>query len=238
MGFLDRLLSRNVLYYPGCLTKFVLKDIEKKYKRILRKCGIDFIRLKDLEVCCGSPVLNAGYTKDFVKLKKKNLKLFKEHGIRKIITSCPACYYTFKKYYKIDVEHITQTIFKNKNYGDHEELGTEGSGTTCGSVAYHDPCHLGRHSGIYDEPRNILKSIGFKVIELQDNKEKALCCGAGAGVKTNYPDLANRIAKKRLEQCKTTKLVTTCPLCYKHLQENSKNIKVLEFSELLNGKIK
>ena len=99
MGMLDKLLGGNTLYYPGCMTKFVLKDIESNYEKILRKSGIDFIKLKDLEVCCGSPVLNAGYDNDFKTLAMKNLDVFKKHGIKKIITSCPACYKTFHKDY-------------------------------------------------------------------------------------------------------------------------------------------
>ena len=97
MGIFDKILGGNTLYYPGCLTKFVAKDLKENYKKILRSLGIDFIELAEIEVCCGSPVLKAGYADDFKNLAEKNLKIFKEHSVKKIITNCPACFLVFKK---------------------------------------------------------------------------------------------------------------------------------------------
>lgn len=215
----------NTLYYPGCLTRYAAPELMEKYEQILNKLGINFITLPEQEFCCGSPVIHAGYKPDFDMLVKKNKELFKKYSINKIITNCPACYFIFTKYYSpITVEHITQTIWINKNKLKIKKYD---------EISYHDPCHLGRHSNIYDEPRKILEKLGFTVVELEDNKQRSLCCGAGAGLKANNPDLANKIAKKRLLQCKTKKLVTPCPLCYKHLKENAKEIEVFELSEVI-----
>lgn len=223
--FLGGLTNRNVLYYPGCLSKFAQVDIANNYLKILRFLGMNVITLKDFELCCGLPALNAGYKEDFNNLKEKNLKLFKEHGVGKIITNCPACYYVFSKEYKMDTEHITQLLVKYVNqfrkWYDNEK------------VTYHDPCYLGRGSGIYDEPRKILKEIGFEVIEFDRNRNHSFCCGGGGGLKTNSPTIANEIAKERLRQCKTKKIITTCPMCYAHLKENAQGIEVLELSEVL-----
>ncbi len=87
MAFLDKLLGGNTLYYPGCLTKFVAVELKEKYEKILRKLGIDFITLYEFELCCGSPALKAGYEVDFRKLAEKNLKIFKDHAVKKIITN-------------------------------------------------------------------------------------------------------------------------------------------------------
>ena len=179
MGFFNRLFARNILYYPGCLTKFVLKDIVDNYRNILDQMNIDFITLKEKEVCCGSPVLNAGYEQDFDDLKRKNLQLFDEHGVKKIIVNCPSCYHIFSKYYNLKVEHITQTILKNIDYFDMRFNE---------KITYHDPCYLGRYSGIYEEPRKILRKIGFKVVELEKNKQDSLCCGGGGGLKVKHPN--------------------------------------------------
>ena len=239
MGLLDKILGGNVLYYPGCLTKFVARDLNDNYRKILRKIGIDFIELKEKEVCCGSPALNAGFKETAKTLARKNFKLFKEHRVKKIITSCPACFRTFSQDYPelvenwdIEVEHIVQTIFKALKKGKlkfNKKVGEV--------VTYHDPCYLGRHSGIYEEPRKILEFLGFKIYEMKFNRNEAFCCGGGAGVQSNYPELANRIAKERIKQAVETSskiLVTTCPLCYLHLKRNSENkIKVVEFSKLL-----
>jgi Fe-S oxidoreductase len=231
MGILSIFKGKgNTLYYPGCLSKFVLKPETENYKKILGKIGIDFLMLPD-EMCCGSPVLNAGYEKEARKLARKNLELFKSHDIRRIITNCPACFKTFREYkemlpdWDIEVEHITTVILEYLRKKKFEYKQNY-------RVAYHDPCHLGRHSGIYDEPREILRRIGFEVVELKNSRENALCCGGGAGLKANNPELANKIAKERIKQAADVgvdKIITTCPLCFSHLEENA-DIDVEEFS--------
>lgn len=231
MAFFKKLMEKfkfgNTLYYPGCMSKYALPVIERNYRDILGKIGIDFITIPDDEVCCGSPVLKAGYREDFENLRKKNLETFKKYGVTKIITSCPTCAYMFRKYYGIEAEHITQTIWRHIKKFQPNMYNEE--------VCYHDPCHLGRYMGVYNEPRKILEYLGFKVKELKNNKESSLCCGGGGGLKSNYKKLSQDIAKIRLEQCSAKKLITPCPMCYSHLKENSKEIKVMEFSEVLTS---
>ena len=223
--FFEKLTNRNVLYFPGCMTKYVLKDKEDNYKKILEKIGIEFIMLKDEEFCCGSPVINAGYKEDFKKLKEKNLEKFKKYGVGKIITNCPACYNILKDEYKLNVKHISQVILENidkfKKRFDEE-------------MTYHDSCHLGRYGSIYEEPREILKAIGINIKEFENNREKSDCCGAGGGMKNNMPNLSNQIAKDLLNKVKTKKLITGCPMCYQHFKENSKNkdVVVMELGEV------
>ncbi len=224
MAFFDRLLRGNILFYPGCLSKYVLNEIADNYATLLLKIGINFKRL-DSEVCCGSPVINAGYRHDFLELREKNLKLFEENKISKIITNCPSCYRIFKEEYNFDVEHVTQVILKNIDR--FKKLKEE-------DITYHDPCHLGRNSNIISEPRLILDKLGYNVIELEKNMERAICCGAGAGLKANLPEVSNKIAMLTLDQVKTDKLVTTCPMCYLHFKQNSKNIKIMELSQCLS----
>lgn len=231
MGIFNKLLGGNTLYYPGCLTKFALKDIQDKYKKILEKEGIDFIMLSDKELCCGSPIKNAGEDKEFEELARKNLKVFKDHSVDRIISNCPACVLVFKNDYgevlgkdwDIEVLHITEII---------QKMEVKNSGT----VTYHDPCHLGRGLGIYDQPREIIKKTGHDLREMELAKNKSFCCGGGGGVKTNNAELSNRIAKDRNEQAKKTGakcLITSCPMCYANLKENSEGLKVKELSEII-----
>jgi Fe-S oxidoreductase len=241
MGVFDKLLGGNVLFYPGCMEKFVLKNIQENYEKILRKCGIDFIKLKDLEACCGSPVLNAGYLIDFETIAKKNFKIFKEHGVKKIITPCPACFKTFKLEYSkvinnfdIEIEHITQTIAKAIKNG---KLRLNKVSNPV-KVTYHDPCHLGRYCGIYEEPRIILKTLGYDLVEMRFSREDAFCCGGGGGLRSNYPELSNEITKERVKQALETKadlIITSCPMCYSCLDEAGKNskIKTVELSSVI-----
>ena len=222
---LDKLTGGNTLYYPGCLTHFVLPEIEENYQNILRGVGVDVIFLPEFN-CCGSPVVNAGYLSDFKDLKGMNKDFFSKYGVTKIITNCPACYKVLKDYEaeNMEVEHIIRVIDGNLDKIDVKHTG---------EITYHDPCHLGRQGGIYDEPRNILDSIGFDVVELRFCRDESMCCGGGAGLKTNYPEISDKIAKMILASVETDRLVTPCPLCYKHLKDNSKGVEVLEFSEVL-----
>jgi heterodisulfide reductase subunit D len=227
----------NTLYYPGCITKFVYKNLHKNYKIILNEIGIDYIELKNLEHCCGSPVINAGYKKDYEKLINHNKKIFTQSSVKKIITNCPACYKTLKENYpEIEIKHISETIFdaiKNKKL-NIKNLKNE-------KITYHDPCHLGRHSGIYEEPRVILKNLGYKIIEMEKNRKDSLCCGAGAGLQNNHKEISNKIAKIRIKQAqetKTKKLITACPMCYHQLKKNSPKLKVIELSEVIINAIK
>ncbi|MEM7825326.1 MAG: (Fe-S)-binding protein [Candidatus Aenigmatarchaeota archaeon] len=236
MKIFEKLKGGNVLYYHGCLKKFVAKELGENYRKILRSIGIDFIELKDLEFCCGSPALNAGYKEDTKNLAEKNFKVFKEHSVRKIITSCPACFKVFSQDYpkilekwEIEVEHTTQTIAKSVKEGKLRMNKKFNS-----IITYHDPCHLGRYSKIYEEPREILKFLGFKIAEMEFSREKSFCCGGGGGVVGNYPELAEEIAKDRIKQANETKakvLVTACPLCYFHLKKVANGIEVKEISE-------
>lgn len=244
MGIFQKLLGGNTLYYPGCLTKFVLKEIMEKYKKILEKEGIDFIVLSDKELCCGSPVKNAGADKEFEELARKNLKVFKDHSVDRIISNCPACVTVLKNDYKeilgkdwdVEVLHITEIIQKSQPGAGQplaEKIKNENNPKT---ATYHDPCHLGRELGIYDQPREIIKKFGFDLKEMELAKNKSFCCGGGGGVKTNNPELSKRIAKDRINQAKKTGakcLITSCPMCYANLKENSGGIEVKEISDVL-----
>jgi heterodisulfide reductase subunit D len=238
VGLFDKFkgMGGNILFYPGCLTKFVGTDLEENYKKIFNKIGLDFIMLKDLEVCCGSPIINSGHKKEAIELAEKNFKVFNDHGVKKIITACPACFHMFSKTYpsilkewNIECEHATQiiaTAIKNKKLNP-KKLNT--------SITYHDPCHLGRYSNVYSEPREIIYSVG-NLKEMTLNKNYSFCCGGGSGVKTNYPELAESVAKERVKMAEETKadcLTTSCPMCYFHLKESSNKIIVKELSELL-----
>ncbi len=232
--------GEKVLYYPGCLTKGVLTEQFENYKNIFNRLGIDFILLSDEEVCCGLPILNAGYKKDARKLAKKNFDIFKKKGISKIVTNCPSCYHMFKDVYPtmvrewdIKVEHVTITILnaikkKRIQYkGEEKEI-----------VSYHDPCHLGRYSGIYEEPRQVIELLGGKIIEMKNNRENAICCGAGAGMRVNFPEIAKKSAKKRVTNIedRVEKIISPCGLCYANLKSATE--KSIEFSSFVLERLK
>jgi len=228
--WLKKLGGGNTLYYPGCVTRYALPEVQERYERLLSRANIDFIILPGELQCCGSPVKRAGYHQDFERLKARNLETFARFSIGKIITNCPGCYHTLKYEYQLDVYHTTQ-VLSEKILTSRLKLKRD----VKLPITYHDPCHLGRWSDIYEEPRRLLDQAGWQVVELPDNRAMSLCCGAGGGVKSNYPDLANAIAQARLAQVNNGRLCTACPLCYAHFKENAGDVHVMEFSEAMTS---
>ena len=242
MGLLNWIKGEKVLYYPGCLTKGVLIENLENYKEIFNRLGIDFVMLSDAEVCCGLPVLNAGYRKDVKKLAEKNLKLFREKGISRIVTNCPSCLHTFNSVYPelvrgwdIPCEHATVEIHKRIKEKGIRYKGSEAEREV---VAYHDPCHLGRYNGIYDEPREVVELLGGKILESRFSRDKALCCGGGGGVRANFESLAKGVARVRVKSFDKSalKIISPCGLCYANLKSVSD--KSVEFSGFVLGKLR
>lgn len=217
-------LFGNTLFYPGCLAKIKLNNIANNYEKVLKDIGLDFIKIKDIELCCGVPVRNAGYRQEFYDIVEKNKEIFDNQKVTKIITCCPTCFRIFNEEYGIKTEHVTQTIANNLHKLKKRHEGER--------VSYHDPCSL-RKENIFSEPRAILNAAGFDVVEMKRTKGEAMCCGAGGLLKANSPRIADRIAQLRLSQSMSNKLITACPLCYMHLKQNAKNVQVLELSEVL-----
>ncbi|MEM4330942.1 MAG: (Fe-S)-binding protein [Candidatus Pacearchaeota archaeon] len=228
LSFLQR-MGKNNLYYPGCMLKFGMNKELENYKEILNLLGIDFVLIKE-EQCCGSPVLNAGYVKDFKDLIKKNYEIFKQRRVYRIITPCPGCYNIFKNEAKkhfikwdIEVEHIISVILRElKKRKQKRELKKM-------IVSYHDPCHLGRFCKIYEEPRELITLLKGEIKEMIHNRENAICCGAGGGMRANFPEIAKEIAKKRVQEVpkEAEKILTPCGLCTMNLKTADERVEEL-----------
>jgi Fe-S oxidoreductase len=233
--------KRKTLYYPGCLTKGVLKEQFENYKEIFNRLGIDYVLIED-DVCCGLPVVNAGHKKDARKLAQKNFDVFRTHGITRIITNCPSCYHMFGEVYPslvrdwdITVEHATVVIL---NALKKKRIRFRGSDEDREVVAYHDPCHLGRYSGIYEEPREVIELLGGKIFEAKYNRESAYCCGGGGGVRANFPEIAKAVAKKKASYIPefVQKIVSPCGLCYANIKSATE--RSVEFSDFVVRKLR
>ncbi|WP_405274671.1 (Fe-S)-binding protein [Methanobrevibacter sp.] len=213
-----------MLYFRGCTAREKQTDIAKATERLLEIAGVDFHTLDD-EKCCGSVLLRTGFTDEAAEQIKKNTEILKDE---KIITSCAGCYKTLKDDYEgLDVIHISQLL---------DELIKEGKLKLSKSdleVTYHDSCHLGRHSNVFDEPRNVINSVA-NLVEMENTHENSLCCGAGGGVKSAYPEIASQMAQSRIAQAKETgckTLVTPCPFCKLNLE--NEDMEVLDLTEFL-----
>jgi len=173
-----------------------------------------------------------------------NVAQIKNAEAKKVITSCAGCYKTlindFKKFgeeYDFEVLHSVELI---KQLLDEKKIKIKSEYKK--TVTYHDPCHLGRHSGIYELPREIYKQIpGLKLVEMKRNRNFAWCCGAGGGVKIGYPEWAVEISKERLEEASDTGaqvISSTCPFCRTNLSDanNTYNFdfEILDLMEILD----
>ncbi|MHA1714172.1 MAG: (Fe-S)-binding protein [Promethearchaeota archaeon] len=210
----------EVVYFVGCTSAYREKDVVRHTISILEKMGIDFAILKD-EFCCGSPLITTGQLSEARELAEHNIKLIEGSGAKIVIISCAGCYRTFKKQYiekfgldfPFKVQHFSEFLGDNLKKLKFKS-GIKGRNI---KVTYHDPCHLGRHVGVYEPPRDVLKALpGIELIEMPRNREIAWCCGAGAGVKSAFKDFALETAKTRIVESEKTGasvLVTCCPFC-------------------------
>lgn len=235
--------SVEVLYYAGCTASYDInvKEVGINTLNILDALDIKFGILGTEEKCCGSPFLRIG-DYEFERLAEYNIRLFNSLNIKMLITACAGCYRTisvdYKKMGKLNMEilHISQLLLrliKEKKIELKQEVLSK--------VTYHDPCHLGRHSNVYDTPREILKAIpGLEFVEMDRVREFSRCCGAGGGFKAGFSDVQNRMAQERVKDAERTgadRLVTTCPFCYQGLQIGitalKSKLKMTDLSELV-----
>ncbi|MBM4453186.1 MAG: (Fe-S)-binding protein [Chloroflexi bacterium] len=219
----------NTAFFVGCAPYFdvVFSDLNtntvegtRGALRLLNRAQIPF-RLLDGERCCGRDLLLIGDLKGFLTLANANAHEFSSKGVKRIVTSCPECYYTLKVDYPKFVEKWNmQVVHATEVLAPLVADGRLAMGRLTETVTYHDPCTLGRYSRIFDQPRALLTSIeGLKLVEMVDNREKALCCGASPWA---YCDSVHKqIQTERLDQAKDTGaevMVTACPKCQIHLK--------------------
>jgi Fe-S oxidoreductase len=216
----------EILYFPGCYLSYDprLKKVARATAQILKRAGVDFGILGPKENCCGESIRKAGDEGLFKRLARENIKTFIDNGVKKILVSSPHCYHTFKNEYpefkvNFEVVHISQFLFELMKEGRLElakEVGRK--------VTYHDPCYLGRHNGIYDEPREVLKRIpGLELVEMADSRVDSLCCGGGGGRIWMETPKGERFSDLRLAQAAgvgAEVLVTSCPYCITHFEES------------------
>ena len=216
----------EILYFPGCYLSYDprLKKVARATAAILSRAGVDFGILGSKENCCGESIRKTGDEELFKRLARENIKTFIDNGVKKILVSSPHCYHTFKNEYpefkvNFEVIHISQYLFELIREGRLKISGDYGK-----KVTYHDPCYLGRHNGIFDEPRQALMKIpGLELIEMPDTRLNSLCCGGGGGRIWMETLKGERFSDLRLEQAigvGAEVLVTSCPYCITHFEES------------------
>ena len=228
----------EVLYFPGCYLSYDprLKKVAAATAKLLNEAGVNFGILGPEEVCCGESIRKTGDEELFKRLARNNIKTFIDHGVKKIVVSSPHCYQTFKNEYpefrvNFEVLHISQflaELIRDRRLELKNESGKK--------VTYHDPCYLGRHNGVYDEPREALAKIpGLELNEMPESRANSLCCGGGGGRIWMETPKAERFCDIRLQQAidvGAEVLVTACPYCISNFEGSRETLGVTEKIEV------
>ena len=239
----ERSEAPDVIMFAGCTGAYRMQHIPAAGVRVLARAGVKINTMGEDEVCCTSPLLRTGIRNMTMDAAIQDVTKADGMGARDMVMTCAGCYKTvsnnFGDYYSKtgqNVYHFVQYVdmlIKKRKLPLNNEYNAV--------VTYHDPCHLGRHSRIFEEPRNILKSIkGLKFVEMKLNREHSRCCGAGGGYKSAFNDFAVNIAAERIhdaEEVGAEVIATACPFCVLNLKAGAKKlhspIKVVDISEIL-----
>ena len=217
--------SGEDVYFAGCVARFQEPKVFTAVVQILKAAGLTIAHLKEEERCCGFIPGHNGNTQLLEEKALQNVEALNKAGAKRVIASCAHCYKTLKMDYPLivgelpfEVVHISQ-LLANLIEGRKIKFTTELEK----KVTYHDPCFLGRHGKVYDEPRKILESIkGIKVAEMEFNRRWAHCCGSGAKITSGcYPEFAAAMTKERLAEGREVAdtIVTACTTCFRHMAE-------------------
>ena len=240
---IERSATPEVLFFAGCTGAYRQQALPQTGVRVLARAGVKINTLGVDEWCCSSPLLRTGTHRYSLECVEKTVEGADGMGAKDMVMTCSGCYKTvssdFGKFYAKtgqNVYHLSQYVEKlisEKKLPLNNEFKAK--------VTYHDPCHMGRHMGVYDAPRNVLKKIkGIEIVEMERSRENSRCCGAGGGYKSQYNDLAVNIAAERIKDAEATGaeiLVTCCPFCVVNLTQGAKQanskMKVMDLCEIL-----
>jgi Fe-S oxidoreductase/nitrate reductase gamma subunit len=235
----------DFLFFVGCIRSYDdrNKKVTEAITRILNHLGTRFAILGMEEGCCGDPARRVGNEYLYQILAQTNIETFRRYNIKKILTSCPHCCNTLKVEYPqlgFDCEVVHHTEFLQENI---QSKNLEFGHSLNKRLTYHDPCYLGRYSGIYEPPRKVLKAVDSLVLEeMSHSKIDSLCCGAGGGWMWMDEKIGKRINIHRLEDALTTNpewIATACPFCVTMFDDAIKDkelendLKILDIAEVV-----
>ncbi len=241
----DFAAGTDVLYFPCCISSYDsdVKGVARSMVEILDKLGVDYGLIGTGVKCCGEAIRKAGHEETFLSLAQNNIGLFSESGVKTVLVSSPHCYHTFKTEYpelgaEFEVVHVTQYLASLIEKGELKL-----SKKIEKKVIYSDPCYLGRHNDIYDEPREVLKSIpGVELLEFPDSREEGLCCGGGGGRIWMETPKGERFSDIRTEQAAeqgADVIAVACPYCVLNYRDSvlsmgkGETIQVKDIAELV-----
>ena len=230
----------EIVYFTGCVAAYfpLAQKIPMALAEILEVSEVDFTLLGEEEWCCGFPMLGAGLRDMFQKFMEHNLEAVREKGTRKVIFACPSCFQMWREYYprEFEIAHASQflmTLLKDGRV-PLQDLPLK--------VTYHDPCDLGRGARVFDEPREVIRSLpGVEFVELPRNRENCQCCGGGGNLEMIDAGLSSEIAKQKIDEVLSTgaqAVVTSCQQCVRtmmtYVRRNKVPIDVMDITQLIH----
>jgi len=218
-----------MLLFGGCTMP--VKQPET-LEAVVELLGAENIQVMEDEPCCGSYALRTGYRDVFLELNNTLADYVERKGIKEIVAPCAGCLSTIKETFEEmgmdDVSVLSVAEAAGRLYAE----GKLKFRKVLGKVTYHDPCHLGRLSGVFEEPRELVRAVAEELVEMEHNRYESLCCGAGGGVRAGYGELSDEMARRRLAEAKATgaeALLTICPFCelqFKRVGEENPEHKI------------
>lgn len=234
----------EVVYFTGCVASFfpLGQKIPMALTEIFVASGVDFTLLAEDEWCCGFPLFGAGLQEMFRGFVAHNLEAVRRKEAERVVFACPSCYRMWAEWYprEFEISHASEFLAQlvRENRVPLGELAL--------TVTYHDPCDLGRAARIFDEPREVIRSIpGVKLVELPRNRENCQCCGGGGNLEMIDAELSTAIARQKIEEAVSTgaqAIVTTCQQCVRtmttYAKRNQVPIEVMDLAQLVQKALK
>lgn len=233
------------LYWAGCAAAFDerTQKVARALVRVLKAAGVDFAILGQEERCTGDPARRIGHEFLFQMQARANIQTLDGYGVKKIITACPHCFNTLGNEYGQFGGHY-QVIHHSVFIRDLLRQGRVTPRVPIGEcVAYHDACYLGRHNGIFDPPREILQILpGVRAREMERNRDKGFCCGAGGGLMWFEERIGKRVNIERTEEALRVQpgiVATACPFCLTMFEDGIRaadatdRLKAVDLAELV-----
>ena len=235
----------EVVYFVGCVGSFYPQSygIPQSMVQIMERAGVDYTTLGSEEHCCGFPLIIAGMKEAALDEVRHNVEAVRKTGAKRLVASCPSCYHTWKHDYPqimgeplgFEVVHSTEMLEELVAADKLEFKPLEEK------VTYHDPCDLGRTSGIYDAPRNVITAIpGVEFVEMKDHHEYSLCCGGGGDVEMADKELSAAVGARRIGQAQETEakyLLSACQQCTRTLagaaRKNKVRVRVMDVTQFV-----